>query len=253
MFPEERRTTLLEILGRFGSRSVSDLAKDLDVSEVTVRQDLDILEKQKILRRTHGGAILNTKMGFEPAAAPETDAFAEEKARIGRAAIDLISDGDTIILDSSSTTMEMARHLNNRKNLTVITNAIHIALMLEDFQDINVILTGGTLNLRQHMLVNPYARFILDQVHADMAFIGASGIVAEHGITSSSIPDAEMKTLFIKSSRRCVVLADSSKIGNVSLARIGDLSEIYILVTDKKADPVEVTLLKEKGLTVQLV
>ncbi|MBN1412685.1 MAG: DeoR/GlpR transcriptional regulator [Spirochaetales bacterium] len=253
MFPEERRTYLLEILGRHGSRSVADLAKDLDVSEVTVRQDLDLLEKQKILRRTHGGAILNTKMGFEPVITDESDTFLEEKKRIGRAAIDLISDGDTIILDASSTVLELARNLSLKKNLTVITNSLNIALLLEEQPDISVIVTGGSLKSGYHSLVNPYARFILNQLHADIAMIGVSGIVAEYGITSANIADAEMKNLFINSSRRCVVLADSSKIGNVSLARIADLSELDILITDKKADPVEVTLLKEKNLAVQLV
>jgi DeoR family transcriptional regulator of aga operon len=113
--------------------------------------------------------------------------------------------------------------------------------------------TGGTLRHDFHLLVNPYGDLILNRIQADLAFIGVSGIVAEHGITNANIAEAEMKRLFLKSARKRVVLADSSKIGNVALVKIAELSDIDLLITDTQADPVELTLLKEKGLKVQLV
>jgi DeoR family transcriptional regulator, fructose operon transcriptional repressor len=253
MFPEERRANIVDVLSRYGSRSVSDLAKDLEVSEVTVRQDLDLLEKQKVLRRTHGGAILNSKVSFEPVFQFETNDFKEEKIKIGLAAIEFVSDGDTLILDSGTTILELARNLKYRKNLTVLTNSLNVAMILEDYQDINILVTGGTLSPKQHCLVNPFARFILEKIHADIAFLSVSGIVAEHGISSINIAEAEIKNCFIQCARRSIILADSSKIGNISLAKIADVDEINHLITDKNADPVEITLLKDKGLNIQLV
>lgn len=250
MFPEERRNTIIDILIKYGSRGVCDLAKDLDVSEVTIRQDLDILQTTKLLRRTHGGAILNSTMGFEE---PSPVNFREEKEKIGKAAVDLISDGETIILDAGTTVLELAKNLKTKKKLTIVTNALNTALVLEDYADTTVLLTGGTLRHNFHVLINPFGHFILNQIQVDVAFIGVSGIVAEHGITNANIAEAEMKNLFIKSARKRVVLADASKIGNVALAKIADVSSIDLLITDSQADPVELTLLREKGLKVQVV
>ncbi len=253
MFPEERRNTIIDTLKKYGCRGVADLAKDLDVSEVTIRQDLDILQGARILRRTHGGAILNLKTGFEEPFQADTSSFKEEKARIGKAATDLISDGETIIMDAGTTVLEAAKNISSKRNCTVLTNALNIAMVLEDNPDITVMVTGGTLRHDFHLLVNPYGDLILNRIQADLALIGVSGIVAEHGITNANIAEAEMKRLFLKSARKRVVLADSSKIGNVALVKIAELSDIDLLITDTQADPVELTLLKEKGLKVQLV
>jgi DeoR family transcriptional regulator of aga operon len=253
MFPEERRTAIIDILKRTGRRGVSELAKDLDVSEVTIRQDLDILQGSNVLRRTHGGAILNSTTGFEESYQVETSSFSEEKNRIGRAAAEQISDGQTIILDSGTTVLEITKHLVARKNLTVVTNSLNVAIALDEYPDITVLMTGGTLRHHYRQLVNPYGQFILNQIHADIAFIGVSGIVAEQGITNANIVEAEMKNLFLKVARKRVVLADSSKIGNVALAKIANITDINMLITDNQADPVELTLLREHGLTVQVV
>lgn len=253
MFPEERRSNIIDILNKLGRRRVSDLARDLAVSEVTVRQDLDLLERQGLLRRTHGGAILNSRTGFERTFQLEAATFQEEKERIGRAAAALVSDGETIILDVGTTTTEVARHLKDHKGLTIITNALNIAMLLEENPDITVIVTGGTLRAKQHSLVNPYGFLILEQIHADMAFIGASGISAEKGITNANIPEAEMKRMFVRNARRRILVADSSKIGNVALAKVSDLWEINQLITDNQADPGEIETLRGQGLGVELV
>jgi DeoR family transcriptional regulator of aga operon len=253
MFPEERRNTIVDILKKYGRRGVADLARDLDVSEVTIRQDLDTLQSTEVLRRSHGGAILNSKMGYEESFQVADVAFRAEKERIGKAAADLIADGETVIMDSGTTIIEAAKNLKIDKKITVITSALNIALVLEEYRNVTVIVTGGTLRPGFHMLVNPYGHFILDKIQADVAFIGVSGIVAEHGITNANVAEAEIKTLFIKSARKRIVLADSSKIGNVAMAKIAGLSDIDLLITDSQADPVELTLLREKGLTIQVV
>jgi DeoR family transcriptional regulator of aga operon len=252
MFLEERRGIILDILNKQGRCRVADLAMDLTVSEVTVRQDLDILEKQGLLRRTHGGAILSPKISCERSFQFEETSFREEKERIGRAAAEMVSDGDTIILDVGTTVTEVARNLQTLKGLTVFTNALNIAFLLED-PEITVIVTGGTLRAKQHSLVNPYGRLILEKIHVDLAFIGANGIEAEHGVTNVNIAEAEIKSLFIQAAQRRVVLGDSSKVGNVALAKIAGLDQFDLLITDDQADPDELSRLKDYGLQVQLV
>ncbi|MGE5583852.1 MAG: DeoR/GlpR family DNA-binding transcription regulator [Bacillota bacterium] len=253
MFPEERRNRILAILNRHGRCLVADLARELKVSEVTIRQDLDFLEKEGLLRRTHGGALLNSKIGFERPFQMVETSFKPEKERIAGAAVGLISPGDTVFLDVGTTVTEVAKKLATHANLTVFTNALNIATILEANPEITTVVTGGTLRAKQHSLVNPYAGFILERINVDIAFIGISGIEAGRGITNVNIAEAEMKSLFIKTAHRRVVLADSSKIGKVALAKVADISDLDLLITDIKADPEEIALLKEAGLEVQLV
>jgi len=252
MFPEERRAAIIEILNKTGRRRVADLARELLVSEVTVRQDLDLLEQQGLLRRAHGGAIINPRTGFERPFQLEETAFSDEKERIGKAAAAQISDGETVILDVGTTVAAVARHLESHQQLTVLTNALNIALTLENYPEINLLVTGGTLRPQQHSLVNPYARFILEQVRVDLVIIGVSGVSLEHGFTNVNIAEAEMKELFIKTAQRRIVVADSSKIGKVALARVAKLSEIDLLITDQQADSEALAKLREQGLEVVL-
>lgn len=253
MFPEERRRIILEIMNNQGRCRVAKLARELSVSEVTIRMDLDLLEKKGLLRRTHGGAILNPKTGFERAYQLEEASFKEEKERIGWRAAELVSDGDTVILDVGTTVMQVARHLTMHKNITVVTNAINIVTMLEEYPEITVIVTGGQVRATQHSLVNPYASLILEKLYADVAFIGANGVDSKYGVTNVNIPEAEMKISFIKSSRRRILVADSSKIGNVARAKVGKLSDFQLFITDNQADPEQVQLIQEAGLPVELV
>jgi DeoR family transcriptional regulator of aga operon len=253
MFPEERRKTILQILNKEGRCRVASLANKLGVSEVTIRMDLDVLEKQGLLRRTHGGAIQNPKTGFERAYQEEEASFHEEKKRIGWHAAEFVSNGDTVILDVGTTVMEVARNLVSHKNITVLTNALNVATFLENYGEISVFVTGGRLRSTQHSLVNPYANLILDKLYADIAFIGVSGIDAHYGVTNVNIPEAEMKVGFINASRRRILVADSSKIGNVAQAKVGKLEDFHLLITDNQAAPEQVRLLQEKGLPVELV
>lgn len=253
MFPEERRRLILEIMNNQGRCRVATLAKELSVSEVTIRMDLDFLEKKGLLRRTHGGAILNPKTGFERSYQLEEASFKEEKERIGRRASELVSDGDTVILDVGTTVMEVARHLTMHKNLTVVTNAINIVTLLEEFPELTVIVTGGRVRATQHSLVNPYASLVLEKLYADVAFIGASGVDPQYGVTNVNIPEAEMKIGFINAARRRILVADSSKIGNVARAKVGKLSDFHLLITDRQADPEQVRLIQDAGLSVETV
>lgn len=253
MFLEERRDYIIKSLHEQRSLRVSDLARKLGVSEVTIRQDLDFLEQKQLLRRTHGGAILNRKSSEERPFQLEETAFHAEKERIGKAAAEFITKGDTVFLDVGTTVTEVARCLHDRSELTVITNALNIALMLEDAPGVTVIVTGGTLRNKQHSLVNPFGSLIINQINADLAIIGATGIEAEHGISNVNLVEAEIKSLLIKAARKTVLLCDSSKVGNVSMAKVADLEAIDLLITDEQADPEELARLGERGLEIKVV
>lgn len=254
MFPEERRREIMTVLHLEGRCLVGGLSRALGVSEVTIRQDLDALEHQGLLRRTHGGAILGEKIGLERPFQIEETSHREEKERIAEAAIDLVATGDTVLLDVGTTVTAAARQLVTKNmNVTVITNGLNIASILEAGKDLTTIVTGGTLRAKQHSLVNPFGQLVLERMNADLAFIGISGIEAERGLTNVNAPEAEMKSLFIRAARRRVVLADATKIGKVALAKIADIDEVDTLITDRNADEQQVTRLRERGLEVLLV
>lgn len=254
MFPEERRREIARILNHDGRCLVGDLARVLKVSEVTIRQDLDLLEGEGMLRRTHGGAILNVKLGRERPFQVEETEHREEKERIAEAAVELLQAGDTVILDVGTTLTEAARKLVAAgKAATVFTNGLNIAAELERDPAITTVLTGGTLRAKQHSLVNPFAEFILGRIHADVALLGANGVDAGHGVTNVNVAEAEMKALFVKAARRRVVLADATKIGKVALAKYADLQEIDLLITDRSADRKDVAVLRKRGLEVRVV
>jgi DeoR/GlpR family transcriptional regulator of sugar metabolism len=253
MFAEERRNMILKILQESGSLKVDELARELGVSKVTIRQDLELLKQQGLLYRAHGGAILNSRVGFERPFQVEETSFKAEKERIGKAAAGLIKAGETVILDVGTTVTAAARQLQNYPELTVITNALNIALLFEDSPHINVLVTGGTLRPQQHSLVNPYGKLLLEQIRADVAIIGVNGVSAAYGISNVNVAEAEMKQLFIQAAARRIVLADSGKIGKVGFARFAAISDIDHLITDDQADPEELTKLRKLGLSIQVV
>ncbi len=163
-----------------------------------------------------------------------------EKERIAVAAAALISAGDTLILDVGTTVTAVARRLVEEKvKATVFTNGLNIAAILEADPDITTVVTGGTVRPKQHSLVNPFAGFVLPRIHADLAFLGINGIESKHGVTNVNVAEAEIKALFVQAARRRVVLADSSKIGKIALAKFAELREVDLLITDQAADPEE--------------
>ncbi|HET6439480.1 MAG TPA: DeoR/GlpR family DNA-binding transcription regulator [Anaeromyxobacter sp.] len=254
MFPEERRREIVARLRREGRCLVADLARHLEVSEVTIRQDLDALEREGQLRRTHGGAILDQKIGLERPFQIEESERSAEKERIATAATELVGPGDTLILDVGTTVTAAARKLVALKTrATVFTNGLNIAAILEADPEITTVVTGGTLRPKQHSLVNPFASLVFPRVHADLAFIGINGIQAEHGLTNVNAAEAEIKALFVRAARRRVVLADSTKVGKIALAKFAEVSDVDLLITDQGADSREVDALREAGLEVRLV
>lgn len=248
MFSEERREEIFAILLREGRCRVYDLASKLKVSEVTIRQDLGFLEQKGLLQRTHGGAILRGKK--ERAFHEEQKEHQKEKEAIARSALSLIQQKDWVLLDVGTTTTELAKLLPACSPLTVLTNALNIAFLLEDAPGISVVVTGGTLRAQQHSLVNPYAALLLSQVRVDYAFIGVSGIHETHGVTNVNAEEAELKREFLKVARTKVIVADTSKLGRVSYARIGGLADFDLLITDDR-EPKHIKAIARAGLEVR--
>ncbi|MFJ2158099.1 DeoR/GlpR family DNA-binding transcription regulator [Streptomyces sp. NPDC087856] len=233
------------------------LAEAFGVSVVTIRSDLDVLESQGLIRRLRGGArALSLGSPIESSFEQALGSAALEKVAIARAAAQLVTSGQSIVLDAGTTVTFLARELVARKDLTdlvVFTNSTRAAYELEPtYPRVSVVLTGGTLRPLQHCLIDPMGGRILDQIHADTAFLGCSGVDATAGVTHVNMPEAEMKVRMIRATTTHVLLADSSKLGQIQLAPVSPLTDIDLLITGDGADPGTVGLLREIGLSVEL-
>ncbi len=234
IFQEERLDSILNMLEKNERILTTDLCKEFNTSVVTIRKDLTILENRGHLKRTHGGAIaIKTNKFYHGLALKEKEKInLEEKMRIVKTAAMLVTDGDTIILDSGSTTSLLAREIKNRKNLTVITNALNIASDLLD-TDVEVILLGGTLIKEGLTLAGPLTDSMLRHVSASKVFLGVDGIDFSVGLTTPNIQEAHTSRVMMSVAGDVVLLADASKFGRRSLGVIAKLDEIDVLITTK--------------------
>jgi DeoR/GlpR family transcriptional regulator of sugar metabolism len=232
MISEQRHQAILELLDKNGSITVAALVERFAVSDMTVRRDLDILERKGLLRRVHGGAVSARGRSFEPAFLLRASSHREEKARIGQAAAALVNDGDTVALDVGTTTLEVARCLVNRRNLTIITPSFHVAALLVEQPDIRVILTGGILRPGELSLVGDLAQRAVQDFFVDKLFLGIGGIHFEAGLTEFNLDDALVKKAMLGSAKETIVVADATKFGRVAFAAVGPLSIVNRIVTD---------------------
>jgi len=232
MLANHRREKILELLKEDGSGKVLDLAKIFKVTEVTIRQDLEKLEKDGLVVREHGGAYLkdvpNQVKGFALAHQDHMD----KKERIAKKCLEFIESGDTIILDSGSTTTEIAKALKGMKNLTIITNALNIALMLGAEPGIEVIVTGGEFKPPTLSLTGQKAADFFKGLHVQKLFLATAGISLKAGLTYPSISDLVVKKAMIEAAETTYLVADSTKIGKAAFASLGALSLIDYIITD---------------------
>lgn len=232
-FPLERKDQILELITRKGRITVDELIEKFMVSGATVRRDLEFLERQGLITRAHGGAMSKSRVSLEPDFFEEKEKFLEEKKRIGEEAAKLIEEGEVIFLEASTTVLELARNLKDRRNLTVVTNSLDIACELEEGKGINLILTGGNLKRRTHALIGPLAETTLSQMRLDKAFVGISALDISYGITMATMEEAKTRKDIAKASNKVIVLCDHSKFGKQNFAYVGPLESIDILITDK--------------------
>jgi DeoR family transcriptional regulator of aga operon len=242
---------ILERAAETGSVDVAQLAASLGVSGATIRRDLQSLSASHLLLRTHGGAVVGD-VGQELSVGIKATRNQAEKRRIGRAAASLVEDGAVVGLTGGSTATELARALADRRGITVVTNAINIAAELATRPQITLVVIGGVARPSYEM-VGPAAEMMLDNYHLDIAFIGVDGLSAQEGCTTYHEMEAQTDRNFLERSRRSVVIADSSKLGKVTFARIVALSQIDDIVTDTGADPERLRELGESGVRIHAV
>ncbi|HUX70212.1 MAG TPA: DeoR/GlpR family DNA-binding transcription regulator [Cellulomonadaceae bacterium] len=247
----DRMAAILERAASTGSVDVAQLAASLGVSGATIRRDLQSLSASHLLLRTHGGAVVGD-VGQELSVGIKATRNQAEKRRIGRAAASLVEDGAVVGLTGGSTATELARALADRRGITVVTNAINIAAELATRPQITLVVIGGVARPSYEM-VGPAAEMMLDNYHLDIAFIGVDGLSAQEGCTTYHEMEAQTDRNFLERSRRSVVIADSSKLGKVTFARIVALSQIDDIVTDTGADPERLRELGESGVRIHAV
>ncbi|HUX38859.1 MAG TPA: DeoR/GlpR family DNA-binding transcription regulator [Rectinemataceae bacterium] len=230
MIRERRFERIREELARQGSLEGEELAALLGISKATLRRDLDELERRGVLKRTHGGATLPAS-GAELPYFSKLAAFAAEKRAIGAAAAALIPEGAVIGCTGGTTVMQVIKSLSG-KSLTIVTNAINIAMELAHEERIQVVVTGGSLRPRSFELVGPHSDQLLSSLRLDIALIGVDGISPEFGISTYTLGEAHSNSQFISRAEKVWVVADHSKVGKVAPALIAPLSKVQRIITD---------------------
>lgn len=247
-----RRMMILSELEKNGEVSVNDLSLTLGVSSVTIRNDLEQLEKKNMLLRARGGAmrISQDHVGLDYPLSDKQKKHLLEKREIGKKAIELIEEGNTIILDSGSTTFEIAKNLGKFEELTVITNAINVANYLAEQRNINVIVPGGTLRNNSLSLVGNLAEKGFKNYFCDKLFLGVDGFDTSYGLSTPNVEEAHLNQIMIEMSQKVIVVADSSKFGRRGFAFIAPINRIHALITDKGIPAEEKNKLMGMGIEV---
>ena len=255
LLAEERRRKILEIVDETGRVTIADVVKRLAVSAVTARSDLDALSDAGTIVRSHGGAVRRLEPTRDYPVDFKATLHRAEKRRIGVAAAALIQPNETIILDNGTTTAEVARALKELKsyNVTVITNALNIAIELADAPGISLIMIGGILRQISRSFVGPQAEKILRELHADRLFLAVDGFDLDNGPSTPDILEAQLNGLMIDVAKETTVVADSSKLGRRSLSRIGAVERVKRLITDTGAPEDFVAALKKRNVEVVTV
>jgi DeoR family transcriptional regulator, aga operon transcriptional repressor len=249
----ERRRRICELLRAEGRVTVDSLAARFGTSQVTIRADLSTLESAGALTRTHGGA-LSVEDGDQSLDFKQLQHRAE-KLRIAAAAAALVRDGETIVLDSGTTTAEIARRIRTLelRSVNVITNALNIAALLIDVAAVRLIVPGGILRRESNSLSGPMAEAALDTLQADRLYLGADGVDPQIGIMTPHVAEAQLNARMIAMSRHVVVVADSSKFARRNISLIARIEQLHMLITDRAAPAEAVEQLRQRGIEVQLV
>ena len=245
-----RHDHTLRLLENRGEVTVAELSHVLTVSEMTIRRDLESLERQGLLRRVHGGAISAISRGYEPPYGLRAGRAMEAKVRIARMAASLVAEGEAMVIDVGTTALELARALSSRMGLTILTPSFRAAELLMPNPDLRVIVTGGIVRPGELSLVGDLAERAFSDLHCDVVYLGAGGVDATVGVTEFNLDDARVKRAALASARRCVVLADSSKLDRVAVASVCPVDRVDVLITDEDAPEEVLARLRERDVEV---
>lgn len=245
-----RRLKILDLIREDGHAKVQELSRIFEVTDVTIRQDLEALEKAGYVQREHGGAFLKDVGSFAKTGQLFNQVRLEEKQEIAQKAVGLINEGDSIILDSGSTTTEIAKLLMQFRDLTVITNSLNIALILGENHGVNLIVTGGEFKAPTLSLTGKMAADSFRDIHVNKLFLATAGISSDLRLTYPSLSDLVVKTAMIESADKVYLVADSSKIGVSAFANLGSVSLIHTLITDNKISNETLKLFEKRNIEV---
>ena len=252
LFPEERLNQIALLVSERHAVSVAELSERFAVSPATIRTDLDELERRGLLLRTHGGAVRAERNGREFSLSAREAQQVAEKERIGAAAAEMIRDGDAIALDASTTALQIARRIRDRRELTVVTSSLFVALELIDSPGIAVVMPGGMLDRDTVSLVGALGTETVAKCNAGRGFFGVRGLTPE-ALTDINAYEAELKRSLISASKEVNIVADSSKWGRVALVSLVPWSVVRRVISDREAPPAMVAALRERGIEVVLV
>lgn len=250
MFQDLRREKILELLRENGSCRVHELSKLFNVTEPTIRQDLEALEKTGAVTRQHGGAFINNYSSFAAQLSLEHREHMAEKGRIGLRASRFVNSGDSIILDSGSTLTEMSRNLLDRKNLKIATTALNITLLLGEEPSNHIMLAGGDFKAPTLSVTGDRASSMFENLYVEKLFLATGGFSLKAGLTYPGLSDLEVKRAMIQSAKTVYLLADSSKFEKVLFASLGCLDKISYLITDRNSDPEYLKEIEALGISV---
>lgn len=234
MLAQERYRIILEMLEVSQIVKVPELCERFNVSIETVRRDLEFLEQEGKLKRVYGGAVLNRQSSAEPSYNTRSTRNAAEKAMIGKKTAELISDGETLMIDLGTTTLEVARYLKDKKNLTIITNCMTIAQELVDVSTFRVILPGGILRPNELALSGFISEQFMREFNVDKTIIGVGGITKDNGISDYHLEETRVRKIMIEKGKQIIAVADYSKFGIKALVNVCSIDEIDTIVTNDK-------------------
>jgi DeoR/GlpR family transcriptional regulator of sugar metabolism len=253
LYLEERRREIVKQVSDCGRVSVAELAGQFGVSEVTIRADLQALAARNLIVRTHGGAVPTGRGLSEFSMAVRSQQQVSEKDRIGQASASLVSHGDAIILDSSSTALAIARHLKRHHDLTILTNSLVIANEMLDAPGVTVVMPGGTVRRDMASLIGGNGLEMFSKFNIQIGFFGAHGITLAEGLTDVSVGEAEVKRPLVAMCHQVVAVLDATKWGRVGLASFADLKIVHYVITDINAPADLIEQVRALGIQVMLV
>jgi len=250
MFAEERRQQILQHLRQTGKVTVEELSARFGVSAPTIRADLSLLEKQGLLRRTHGGALPVESTLYEPPYAVREMKNLPEKRAIARVAATLVQDEETVLLDAGTTTFEVALQLKQRRGLKVVTNSLAIALELMERKDMEVVLLGGSVHPARRATLGELVLHTLDVIYVDHAFLSFNGVDARAGYTSVDFEAAAVKRKMMQHARQVIVVTDHAKVGQIAFAQVAPVHAAHVLIVDDGVPPDAISAFEDAGVRV---
>ncbi|MBI3175410.1 MAG: DeoR/GlpR transcriptional regulator [Chloroflexi bacterium] len=246
----ERQKQILSLLSRQGRLSVAEIVDQFSISKATARRDLETLTSQGKAQRVHGGVIAVDQAPPELPILQRQDEQTSEKSAIGRAAANLIHDGETVFLGSGTTVLEAARHLRERRNLTVVTNSLPVLNVLAGLKEVTVVSLGGELRDSELSFIGHLTEQALSELRVDKVLIGTRGLSLEHGLTNDYLPETMTDRAILKIGREVIVAADHTKVNRVSTALLAPLTSMHTFVTDTGADKEFMHALKKLNIRV---